>query len=145
VSRIGKRRGLTTLQQLAELRADAAARGVSSRLHALRAEEERLRQVRGFIDHYDGLCAGAPGQSLTSGAMQGRRAFAARLRVAADHQQQVTDEHESRLQDDFERWRAARAKALALRRFIERRRARERERRERREQRTLDEMGARRR
>jgi flagellar export protein FliJ len=139
-----RRKGLHTLQRLAEHRADAASRDVGVRLRALRAEEERLRQVEGYIRHYDQLSVTA-GPGLTLGAMQGRRHFAARLRDAAERQRQVVSQQEDHYQQHVERWRGARAQALALQRFNERIRQHEHEQHERREQANLDEMAQRRR
>jgi flagellar export protein FliJ len=139
-----RRRPLHTLQRLAEHGADAASRDVGQRLRALRAEEERLRQVRGFLDHYEQLSVKG-GEGLTVGRVQSRRQFAARLRDAAERQRQVVAEQETHYHGQMERWRAARAHALALQRFNERTRARELERRERREQSRLDEIALRRR
>lgn len=138
-----RKRGLHAIQRLAEHGADAASRDVGARLRALRAEEERLRQVNSFVDHYERMSV-AGGASLTLGAIQGRRQFAARLRDAADRQRQVVAEQEVHYQSQVERWRAARAQALALQRFNDRVRQREVEESERREQATLDEIGLRR-
>lgn len=137
-----RRKGLQTIQRLAEYGADAASRDVGHRLRALRAEEERLRQVDGFLQHYDQMSVtSAPG--LTIGAMQGRRQFAARLRDAADRQRTVVAEQEDHYQQQVARWRGARTQALALRRFNERIRKHEQDQRERREQARLDEIGQR--
>ena len=137
-------RGLLTLQRLAEHGADAASREVGARLRALRAEEERFRQVSTFVEHYDRLSVSGD-TVLALGAIQGRRQFAARLREAALRQRDVVAEQERHYQVHVERWRAARAQALALQRFNERTRRREIDERERREQAALDEIGLRRR
>jgi flagellar export protein FliJ len=139
-----RRKSLHTIQRLAEHGADAASRDVGTRLRALRAEEERLRQVNGFLQHYDQLSVTAS-TGLTLGALQGRRQFAARLRDATDRQRQVVEQQEGHYQQQVERWRNARAQALALQRFNERVRQREHEQRERREQGRLDEIAQRRR
>lgn len=139
-----RKRGLHTIQRLAEYGADAASRDVGTRLRALRAEEERLRQVNSFLDHYERMSV-TGGTGLTLGAMQGRRQFAARLRDAADRQRQVVQEQEGHYQAQVDRWRSARSQALALQRFNDRVRQRELEALERREQATLDEIGLRRR
>lgn len=139
-----RRKPLTSLQRLAEFAADAASRDVGARLRALRVEEERLRQVSGFVDHYDSLSvAGAPG--LTVGGLKGRRQFSHRLRDAAGRQRQAVEESEQRYRQQVEKWHDARAQALALERFNERLRERERERRERHDQAVLDEVAQRRR
>jgi flagellar export protein FliJ len=139
-----RRKPLHTIQRLAEHGADAASREVGARLRALRAEEERLRQVTGFLDHYDRLSVtGAAGMAL--GTLQGRRQFAARLRDAADRQREAVRAEEARYRGQVDRWRAARAQALALQRFNQRLRQAEREHAERREQAALDEMALRRR
>jgi len=141
---MGKARGLHTLQRLAEYGADAASREVGEKLRALRAEEERLRQVQGYLGHYDELLKN-PAGPLAAGAMQGRRSFVARLRDATDRQQDVVAGAERSYRAQLEHWRDARAKALALQHFNERARMRAGERRERREQVRLDEIGMRRR
>jgi flagellar export protein FliJ len=139
-----RRKGLPAIQRIAEHGADAASRDVGMRLRALRAEEERLRQVSSFVQHYDQMSvAGATG--LTLGALQGRRQFAARLRDAADRQREVVAQQEGHFQQQVERWRNARTQALALQRFNDRIRQREHERRERHEQMALDEIAQRRR
>jgi flagellar export protein FliJ len=138
-----RKRGLHTIQRLAEYGADAASRDVGARLRALRAEEERLRQVSSFLDHYERMSVTGE-TSLTLGAVQGRRQFAARLRDAADRQRQVVREQEGHYEVQVDRWRAARAQALALQRFNDRVRQRELDVQERREQATLDEIGLRR-
>jgi flagellar export protein FliJ len=139
-----RRKGLHTIQRLAEYRADSASRDVGTRLRALRAEEERLRQVNSFLRHYDELSVtSAPG--MTASAMLGRRQFAGRLRDAAERQRQVVEQQEGHYQQQVERWRNARSEALALQRFNERIRHREHERQERREQARLDEIAQRRR
>lgn len=139
-----RRKPLLAIQRLAEHGADAASREVGARLRALRAEEERLRQVAGFLEHYERLTTGG-GAGMTLGTLQGRRQFAARLREATDRQRQAVRAEETRYHDQVERWRAARAQALALQRFNERIRQAEHEHAERREQAALDEMGLRRR
>jgi flagellar export protein FliJ len=141
---MARKRPLLTLQRLAQYSADVAARGVGERLGALRAEEERLRQVQDFLDHYEQMSVtGATG--LTVGGMLARRRFAARLRDAADRQGHVVTDQEFHYRAQIERWRIARADALALQRFNERTRSRELDRRDRREQARLDEIGQRRR
>lgn len=139
-----RRKGLHTIQRLAEHQADAASRDVGQRLRALRAEEERLRQVSSFLDHYDRLSTSAA-TGLTLGAMQGRRQFAARLRETAERQREVVAQQEAGYRQQVERWRSARAQALALQRFNERIRQQEHEQQERREQASLDEIAQRRR
>ncbi|MCC7256919.1 MAG: flagellar FliJ family protein [Gammaproteobacteria bacterium] len=139
-----RRKSLHSLQRLAEFAADAASRDVGTRLRALRVEEERLRQVDGFIGQYDGLAlATTPG--LTIGSLKGRRDFGQRLRDAAGRQRQAVEDSEQRYREQVERWREARAQALALQRFNERIEERRRDRRERREQATLDDIARQRR
>lgn len=139
-----RRKPLDSLQRLAEFGADAASRDVGLRLRTLRAEEERLRQIDGYLQHYERISAdGAAGLPL--GMVTGRRQFAARLREAATRQRQLVAEEETRYQQQVDRWRGARAQALALQRFNERIRERDAELRERQEQRLLDEVAQRRR
>jgi flagellar FliJ protein len=139
-----RRKPLDSLQRLAEFGADAASRDVGQRLRTLRAEEERLRQIDGYLQHYDRVSVdGSAG--LTVSMVTGRRQFAARLRDAANRQRQVVAEEEARYHQQIDRWRGARAQALALQRFNERIREREQEHRDRNEQRLLDEMAQRRR
>jgi flagellar export protein FliJ len=139
-----RRKGLHTIQRIAEYGADVASRDVGARLRTLRAEEERLRQVRAYLEHYDKMSvSGSPG--LTLGTMQGRRQFAARLREAVERQAGVVEQQQVQYQQQVERWREARARALSLQRFNGRIRQREDEQRERREQATVDEIAQRRR
>ncbi len=137
-------KGLETMQRLAEYGADAASRDVGQRLRALRAEEDRLRQINEFLGHYDRLTTSADG-SISVGALTSRRQFAARQRDATDRQREAVRDHERHYQAQVQRWSEARAQALALQRFNERVRAAAAERRERREQARLDEIGLRRR
>ena len=139
-----RRKGLRTIQRLAEHGADAAARDVGHRLRILRAEEERLRQVSSFLDHYDQMSVTAAA-GLTINTMQGRRQFALRLREAADRQRQAVAEQENLYRQHVERWRGARSQALALQRFNERIRQREQDEKERREQARIDEIARQRR
>lgn len=139
-----KKRELVTIQKLAEHGADAASREVGARLRALRAEEERLRQVTGFAEHYEQF-SGSEAAGMTLGALQGRRQFAARLRIAADQQREVVRAEEGRYLGQVDRWRDARARALSLQRYNEHVRKAAREDGERREQSVLDEIALRRR
>lgn len=139
-----RRKPLSSLQRLAEFAADAASRDIGQRLRALRVEEERLHQVDGFLNQYDNLSlTGSPG--LTVKALHARRQFTQRLRTAADQQRQTVVDSEQRYFQQIERWRDARAQALALQRFNERVREQQQEIRERHEQAVLDEMAQRRR
>ncbi|WKZ13478.1 MAG: flagellar FliJ family protein [Gammaproteobacteria bacterium] len=139
-----RRKALHSIQRLAEHGADAASRDVGMRLRSLQAEEERLRQVRGYLDHYEHLSV-AGSAALTLGALQGRRQFAARLREAADRQAQVVEDYRVQYLRQVEHWRAARSRSLGLQRFNERIRQHETDRLERREQAALDEIAQRRR
>lgn len=139
-----QRKPLTSLQRLAEFGADAASRDVGQRLRSLSTEEERLRQIDSYLQQYERLSADG-GSGLTVAMITGRRQFASRLREAAIRQRQVVAEEHSRYQQQVERWRGARAQALALQRYNERIRERIGEHRERLEQRLLDEIAQRRR
>lgn len=139
-----QRKPLTSLQRLAEFGADAASRDVGQRLRNLHAEEERLRQIDAYLQQYERLSTDAtPG--LTVAMITGRRQFASRLREAALRQRQLVAEEQARYQQQVDRWRSARAQALALQRYNERIRERLGEHRERQEQRLLDEVAQRRR
>ncbi len=139
-----RRKGLQSIQRLAEHGADAASRDVGLRLRSLQAEEERLRQVRAYLDHYERMSV-TGSSALTLGALQGRRQFAARLREAVERQTQVVEEHRGLYLRQVERWRDARSRSLGLQRFNERIRQRESDRLERRDQAELDEIAQRRR
>jgi flagellar FliJ protein len=139
-----KRRPLRALQRLAEHAADSASREVGERLRLLRAEEERLRQIGGYLDQYEQLST-RPDANCTLATLQGRRQFAARLREATQRQHEVVVQEEASYQRRVEYWREARARALALQRFNERLREQELERLARAEQHTLDEIALQRR
>ncbi|MCC6581942.1 MAG: flagellar FliJ family protein [Phycisphaeraceae bacterium] len=139
-----RRKPLDSLQRLAEFDADAASREIGQRLAVLHAEEERLQQIDGYVQHYERLSADGSG-SLTTAMITGRRQFTARLREAATRQRQLVAEEETRYRQQVERWREARAQALALQRFNERLREQADEHRARQEQRRLDEIAQRRR
>ena len=132
------------MQRLAEYSADAASRDVGQRLRALRAEEDRLRQINDFLGHYERL-SGSATDAISVGTLNTRRQFAARLREATGKQTEAVRDHESHYQAQVQRWRDARAHALALQRFNERVRHAAEERRDRREQARLDEIAQRRR
>ena len=51
---------LQSIQRLAEHGADAASRDIGFRLQSLRAEEERLRQVQAYLEHYDLIVLSTP-------------------------------------------------------------------------------------
>lgn len=131
---------LDSLQQLAEFGADAASREVGERLRRLRGEEERLRQINDYVQHYERLATDT-GRTQSVGMIADRRRFTARLREAARQQQLLVAEEERRYQQQLARWREARAQALSLQRFNERHREEADEQRARREQRRLDEIG----
>lgn len=134
-----KRRSLDSLQKLAEYAADAASRDIVERLRALRAEEGRLGQLRGYLGDYSQLLKDARGMNVSR--LRGRRDFVEKLNVAIGRQDSVVHDHENKYSHDVERWRSARSKSLALQRYGERLAAAEAERRERREQTALDEVG----
>lgn len=139
---MARHKPLDSLQRLAAHAASSASREVAARLQVLRGEEARLTQIGTYADQYEAGSA-VPGASLTVGTLLGRRRFAARLREAATHQQQVVTEETTRYRLQVERWREARAQSLALQRLNERLRRREEEHEARAEQRILDEIGSR--
>jgi flagellar export protein FliJ len=141
---MAKSRGLQTIQRIAEHGADAASREVAARLRSLHAEEERLRQVRAYLEHYETLCT-TSSAGLTIGTIQSRRQFVTRLRDAVERQSQVVEEQRIRHLQQVERWRDARSRALGLQRFNERVRQRQAERLRRHDQAALDEIAQRRR
>lgn len=139
---MAKRKPLHSLQRLSAHAADAASREIGTRLRALRAEEARLTQVGSYVDQYETL-SGTATADLTVGTLLGRRRFVGRLHEAAVRQRQVVAEEDTRYRQQIEQWRDARAQALALQRFNERLRQREREQKEQGEQQMLDDMGRR--
>lgn len=139
-----RRKPLTSLQRLAEFAADTASRDIGQRLRALRVEEERLRQVDGFLGQYDSLSL-SHSAGLTVSTLRSRRQFTQRLHTAAEQQRQSVTDSEQRYFQQIERWRDARSQTLALQRFNERIREREQDIRDRHEQAVLDEVAQRRR
>jgi flagellar export protein FliJ len=134
-----KRRSLASLQKLAEYAADAASRDIVERLRALREEEGRLGQLRGYLGDYTALLNDSRGMNVAR--LRGRRDFVERLNSAIGRQSEVVREHEQQYTRHIDRWRGARTRALALQRYAERLDDIEAERRERRDQAALDEVG----
>jgi flagellar export protein FliJ len=134
-----KRGSLVSLQKLAEHAADAASRDIVDRLRALRAEEDRLGQLKGYLGDYTQLLKDARGMNVSR--LRGRRDFVERLNEAIGRQDDVVRDQENQYGQGVNRWRSARSRALALQRYGERLAAIETERRERREQAALDEVG----
>jgi flagellar FliJ protein len=133
---------LKTLQQLAAHAEAEAARHLGERQRALAAEEQRLRQIHGYLQDYERR-TGTTGILTSVTALTSGRRFLDRLRDAVGQQQGVVENHRRLVEQQSGQWRAARAKRQALEKLGERRLEAETARREAREQRRLDEVGGR--
>jgi flagellar FliJ protein len=137
-----RRQRLKTLEQLAAHAEADSSRRLGEKLARLRAEEQRLGQVHGYLDEYQ-----RPPQrpvSSTISELRSRRNFVDRLRLAVSEQHGVVDVQRRNAEQQATAWRAARSRTLALQRLGERLQQQETQERDRREQRSLDEVAVRR-
>lgn len=131
---------LKSVQTLADSLEARTSREVAQRLRALDAEQQRLRQLRAYLDEY--RAPPAPGQSgLHVAAMRSRRRFVERIQEGIRHQERLIEGLQRQLEDLTAKWQSARSQSLALQRYNERLDERAQERQSRRDQATLDEVG----
>jgi flagellar FliJ protein len=129
---------LATLERLAAFEATQAARLVAERQRGVVAEEERLRQLEGYLHDYARRDT-TPGVT-TVAALTATRRFLDRLREAAGRQREAVRQAREQAEAAAMRFRAARARREALARLRERAAAAAAGRRAQREQRRLDEL-----
>jgi flagellar export protein FliJ len=130
---------LQSLEQLAAFEEAQGARRLAERLQSVAVEEERLRQVRAYLDEYASRAV-ATGPAMTPGALLDGRRFVTRLRTAVTQQEAVVDRERDQADQQAAAWRAARARRLAFARLRERQAAAEAGQRDRQEQRVQDEI-----
>jgi len=129
-----------SLQTLAKGRETRWQRSAGQQLRALQTEQQRLEQLHNFAEEYSTAPA-APDTSQSILAVRGQRQFVDRLRDAVGQQQQTVATRHAAAEREVAEWRQARAKRMALDKFVERRREAETRKRDRSQQRALDEVG----
>lgn len=129
---------LQTLEQLAAFNETQASRQLAERLRALDTEDQRLRQLQGYVGEY--AARRADGAATSVAALTAGRRFVDRLQTAVRQQAEVVQRARQTVDQATAQWRAARARRLALARLREREAARLAERRDRRDQARLDEL-----
>lgn len=135
-----QRKGLKTVQTLAESAETTRSRVVSEQRSAVRQEESRLAELEQYRGEYQTMSS-RPEAGISIHLVRGRRGFVEKLNEAIDNQRQVVARANSQLDTYVGHWRDARAKALALQKFAERMEAQEDRRDARREQTELDDIG----
>jgi flagellar FliJ protein len=134
------KKGLQTIQTLAESTETMRSRIVSDQRFALREEESRLEQLERYRTEYQSM-SNNPEQGTCIHFVRGRRSFVQKLNEAIDNQRQVIVRKREQLDMVMVHWRDARAKALSLQKFAERIAAQEDQKMTRREQAELDDIG----
>jgi flagellar FliJ protein len=135
-----RKKGLQTIQALAESTETMHSRIVSEQRFALCAEERRLKQLEMYRTEYQAMSSRSE-QGVCIHFVRGRRGFVQKLNEAIDNQRQVVSRAHEQFDTYLAHWREARAKALSLQKFADRIAAREDRRVERREQTELDDIG----
>jgi len=135
-----RKRGLQTIQTLAESDETMRSRVVSDQRLALRTETDRLEQLKQYRCEYQAMSS-RPEKSVGIHFIRGRRGFVQKLNEAINNQSQVVTRVSEQLEMYLVHWRDARAKALSLQKFAERAALQEDRRMARREQTELDDVG----
>jgi flagellar export protein FliJ len=130
---------LGTIRTLADRAEQESARALADRRARLENEEQRLAQLRSYMAEYGELSGNASGIFIDT--IRTRRAFVDRLRSGIEQQEKLLAGLNAQLENDLQRWRDARSRALGLERFMERRQEEQDLRDNRKEQATLDEIG----
>ncbi len=135
-----KKRNLNSLETLAQGRETRWQRHVSSQLNNLQAEEQRLEQLHGYVEEYNGPLNNHRGsQSIL--AMRSQRQFVDRLKDAVKQQSQTVAERRTAAEQGIQRWKQERSKRMAIQKFATRQREAEERQQERRDQALQDEVG----
>ncbi len=135
-----RKKGLQTIQTLAESTETMSSRVVSDQRFALREEERRLEQLEQYRTEYQAM-SNRSEQGVCIHFVRGRRGFVQKLNEAIDSQHQTVVRVREQLDTYMKHWRDARAKAMSLQKFADRVTAREDRRIECREQTELDDIG----
>jgi len=135
-----RKKGLQTIQTLAESTEMMQSRIVLDQRSVVREEENRLEQLVQYQSEYHAMSS-RPEQGVCIHFVRGRRSFVQKLNEAIDNQRQVVLRAHERLDTYMGQWRDARAKALSLQKFADRIAAQENLQVARREQTELDDIG----
>jgi|GEM_PF-3396220 len=139
---MSRKKGLQTIQTLAESDETMRSRMVSNQRAALRVELQRLEQLERYRNEYQVMSSRSE-QSVGIHFIRGRRGFVQKLNEAIDNQNRIVVRAREQLDTYLAHWRDARAKALSLQKFADRAAAQEDLRIARREQTELDDIGRR--
>ena len=135
-----QKKGLRTIQTLAESTETKHSRVVSRQRSTLREEEDRLAQLEQYHSEYQSL-EHSPGVDSSIHFVRGRRNFVQKLNAAIESQRRLVAQLREQLDVCVMRWNDARAKALSLQKYAERMTTQENRRVTRREQTETDDMG----
>ena len=128
---------LKPVRTLADSDAMDSSRLVATARDALDTEQQRLDQLREYLNEYQTMAS----SGRTAMEISTRRDFVNRLRKALEQQTEVVERHRAELEKQLDVWKDARARSMALNRLAERADQAERERSERRDQHRMDEIG----
>ena len=129
---------MQTLRTLADTAERESSRLLAERRRTLDAEEQRLAQLRAYLQEYTTPESGAGLRADTIGA---RRDFASRIRDGIEQQEKLLAKLREQMDQDLARWRDARSHSLSLQRYSERLQTQVDEKVAKREQGRLDEVG----
>ncbi len=135
-----RKKGLETIQTLAESDETMRSRVVSDQRFALHEEEQRLEQLKKYCQEYQEMNRPSD-KGVGIHFIRGRVGFVQKLNEAINNQRQVVAQATAQLDTHMGHWRDARAKAQSLQKFTERMMAQEDRRAARREQTELDDIG----
>lgn len=129
---------MQTLRTLADTAERESSRRLAERRRTLDEEEQRLVQLRAYLQEYTAPESGA---GLRADTIHARREFASRIRDGIEQQEQLLAKLRQQIDQDLQRWRDARSHALSLQRYSERLQTQVDDKLARREQGRLDEAG----
>lgn len=135
-----RKKGLQTIQTLAESDETVRSRIVSDQRWVLHEQERRLEQLEQYCREYQGMNSPSD-QGIGIHLIRGRRGFVQKLNEAIDNQRQIVARAAEQLDAQLAHWRNARAKAQSLQKFADRMTAQEDRRTARKEQTELDDIG----
>ena len=130
------------LKGLAGGREAQAARSLAESLHALRAKEEQLQQLRDYLDEYRREAEDAAQDAVR---WENSRRFLSSLNDAVAVRESELEAARARYEQEAERWRSSHRHTKALEQLVEKYYREELKEVERRDQKELDEQVSRRR
>lgn len=133
-----ERNRLQTLRTLADTAERESSRLLAERRRTLNEEEQRLAQLRAYLQEYTAPESGA---GLLVDSIRTRRDFMNRIHEGIEQQEKLLAKLRQQLEHDLEKWRDARSHSLSLQRYSERLQTQVDEKIARREQGRLDEVG----